>query len=495
MRIKQLAVNLLATEGTLAQKTIRGGFWVFFSFGFGRILDIVRSIILARLLTPADFGLMGMVNVVTMALIVFTTSGVGPALIHRRHVTDDVLNVAWAIGVLRGVLLCGVVFGAAPLMANFFGAAALQPLLQVIAFTFLTEGFVNIGLTVLQKELNFKTVAGLDLGSAVLSFAVTVVAALILRNVWALAIGALVEALARLVGSYIVHSFRPRLYWNWQLAKELLGYGKHLLGSSVVYYFLTQGDDALVGKILGTAPLGLYGLAYRLSNMPATNITQVVSQVTFPAFSQIQEDLPALRSAYLRTLRFVALIAVPMSGGMFALAPEIVGVVYGDRWLPMVPAFMILCFYGLERSIGASTGTVFLALGKPHLALYLNVAKLVTMAVFLYPLTRHYGILGTSIAVTISAVVVAVAVLPTAARLMQCRLTLLLGELRTPFAGTMLMVVGLFLVKRLFTPDRSVVTLLGLVGLGALIYGVYVFCSQPGWVRRGISLAARWLKE
>lgn len=374
--LKQLAAGLSTAEGTLAQKTVRGGFWVFFSFGLGRILGLVSSIVLARLLMPADFGLMGLVGVSMAAIATFTTTGIEPALIHGGEINNQVLNVAWTISVLRGILLWFTVFAGAPFIAAFFRTTALESLLRVVAFTFLAEGFVNVGLTILRKDMDFKTLAVFDLGVLAPSLVASIIAAVILRNVWTLVIGAIVQALVRLVASYLIHPFRPRLHWDWSLAKDLFGYGKHVIASGVVHYFLTQGDDALVGRVLGAAPLGFYGLAYRLSNMPATNLTHVVSQVMFPAYSQIQEDTVALRSAYLNTLRSVALIAVPLSAGLFVLAPEIIAVLYGDKWLAVVPAFMVLCFFGLERSIGASAGPLFLAVGKPHLVLYLTLAKL-----------------------------------------------------------------------------------------------------------------------
>ena len=478
-RARRLLARLRGTGGSVAEKMARGAVWAFAGYGVSRMLGFASSIVLARLLSPGDLGLMGLVGVVTAAIYALTVVGVAPALIHTRVLTDDLLHVAWTLSLVRGGLLAALVLAVAPLLASFFAEPALKLLLRVMSVVFLADGSANVGMTLLRKQLDFRTVARAGAAVGVVGLAVTVAAAVLLRNVWALVIGAIAQSIAQLVVSYVVHPFRPRIRWDWGAARRLLDYGKSVMASGVVYYLLTQGDDALVGRVLGTPALGLYGLAYRLSNTPATGLSQVVSLVTFPAYAQMRDDLPALRSSYLNTLRFVSLLAVPLSGGLLALAPEIVAVLYGSKWLPMVPAFTVLCLFGLERAIGSTSGPVFLAVGKPQTLLRLNLAKLAAMGVLIFPRTAKYGRLGTSIAVTGSAVVVALTVLPTVARELKCDVSIILRTLRPSFLGALLMVLGLLLLKRAWVHPASPAALASLVVAGALVYGVLVFCTQP----------------
>lgn len=487
-QIPRTVQSLFTTGGTLGQRVARGGGWAFFSFGSLQVLGLIRSIILARLLAPSDFGLMSLVWMAIAALGVFAEMGLGPALIQREDVSRDVLNTAWVIQILRGTVLCAVALVASPYIAAFFQAPLLEPILKVIAFTMLIAGFNSVGLILLQKDLDFRRLAYFKLITVTSSVVVTVMAAFILRSVWALVIGELAQAIVWLIASFIVCPFRPKIYLDRRLAGELLGYGKHILGAGVVNYLLTQGDDALVGKVLGTAPLGFYGLAYRLSNMPATGITHIISQVTFPAYSEIQDDPEALKRAYLKTLKFTAMLSVPLAGGLFALAPEIVSVFYGEKWLPMVPSLMVLCLFGLERSIGATVGPLFLGIGKPQLVLYVTLVKLCVMALVIYPLTLHYGIFGTSLAVTLSAVAVQMVVMPTAAKLIQCRLSTLLRTLLHPFCGAGIMIAMLFSLKAILALPVSLYSLLSLTFIGSLTYFCYIWMADRDWIREATSV-------
>jgi lipopolysaccharide exporter len=472
---KRLVRTLFASGGTLSQRAARGGFWAFFSYGGGRLLGVIRSIILARLLLPDDFGLMGLAEVATGFLAVMTEMGVAPTLIHKQDANGDVLHTAWIISVLRGILLCIITFLAASPTAAFFGTPALTPILQVMAFMFIASGLNNTGLILLKKELEFRTLAYFDLAVNASSLIVATIAAVILRNTWALVLGALSQALVILIGSYIIHPFRPRPKWHSGAAKDVLNFGKYIFGAGIVNYFLTQGDDALVGKILGTAQLGFYGMAYKLSNMPTTSITHVIGRVAFPAYAKLQNDIPALRQAYLRILKITSLLAVPMAGGLFALAPELVQLLYGQNWLPMIPSFMVLCAYGLERAVNASVGALFNAKGKPQIPFYLVIFKLILLALMIYPLTVRYGILGTSVASALVAVIISMNAMPLVARALECKISMVLRPLVGPFAATGMMVSSLLLLKLSGWFNPNFFSLMTLVIVGVLVYALSLY--------------------
>lgn len=469
-QIKKLARNLNSSDGTLSQRAVRGGFWVFSSYGGGKLLGFIRSVILARLLLPSDFGLMGLAAVATGFLTVITEVGTGQALIHKQDDSDDMLNTAWTLTLLRSTTLCALTFLTAGPVAALFETPALAPILRVMSFLFVISGLENIGLILLKKELDFRTLAYFDFASNVLSLVAVIIAALILRNAWALVLGSLFQALIALVGSYVIHPFRPRLTWRPQTVRVLLNYGKYIFGGGIVRYFLTQGDDALVGKVLGTAQLGFYGMAYNVSNMPATSITHIIARVAFPAYAKLQNDIPSLRHAYLRMLKFIGLLAVPVSGGLLAVAPELVHVLYGEKWLPMIPSFMILCIYGLERAINASVGPLFQATGRPQVVFYLNLFKLILLALIIYPFTIRYGIMGTSIASTLVAIIISMNATFSVAKTLQCSISSVLKPLFGPFAATGIMISSLFLVKLSGRFGANLFSLMALVIIGVLVY-------------------------
>ncbi len=472
-KIGELSSRLFATEGTLSQKVVRGGFWVGVSFGAEKVLGLVRSIILARLLVPEDFGLMGVTAVVLGGLSVFTNTGIEPAIIQRKDCNERVLNTAWVISVIRGIFLCILLFIAAPYVALFFNDSRLTLIVRVISITLLASGFRNIGLILLQKELDFRKRTYFSLIVSTCTTTTAIILAFILKNVWALVVAEVVGSFVSLFVSYLIHPFRPRFQFNRIASRELLAFGRYIFASGVLVYLITQGDDAFVGRFLGMTALGFYQYAYYLSNLPATNITHVISQIIFPAYCKIQEEQEALWTGFLRVIGLTAFLAFPLSGLLLVLAVPIVRFLYGSQWLPIVPALQVLCVFGAIRSIAATTGPLFTALGKPKFIFYVNLAKLGLIAVLVFPLTRQYGIVGTSLSVTIPMIVEQFALWKILSRaLPSVRIRGIVGELWPPILGVVLMgctlaLVDLFLIgESSFTMSMFIVQVL----LGTGIY-------------------------
>lgn len=470
--------NLFRRDGATSDQMVRGGVWVFVSYGLQQAINIARSIILARLLTPGDFGLMGLASLAMAALSVFTETGIWPALVQRKVLDEDTKYTAWIIFALRGILLGLLLVIVAPLVARFFAQPQLTALLTVLAGVFVISGCNSLSVILLQRELRFDRITYLNLAVTLVSLVSSVGAAIALRNVWAFVAGELVGATAAMLLSYRIEDFRPKLRFSRSRARELLSYGKYLTGAGIITYLATQGDDAVVGKTLGTEALGFYGVAYRASNLPATSISHVINQVTIPGFSKVQDDIAQLRSMYLKTLRLTALVAVPFTGGMFILAPFFIPVLYGPQWVPAIPAFMVLCFFGLERAIGSVAGPVFLARGKTRLILIIGLSKLLTMAVCIVPLTLRYGILGTSIAVTISAVVVQCGVLLAVSQLTDASIGSIGRQTLKPAVATILMMAVLFAAQQLFSWPVGLASLLVMSGLGVLVYLLIIIPSE-----------------
>jgi lipopolysaccharide exporter len=472
---KKLVKNLFASGGSLSQQTARSGFWVFLSYGSGRILGVIRIIILARVLLPKDFGIVGLAEVAVGFLAVLVEIGVAPALIQKQNITDETLDTAWVISVLRGALLGMMVFLVSGPAATFYQTPELVPVLRLMSLLFIFNGFSNPGIILLQKEMHFRILAYYGLVTGFADLGVTILLASIFRNYWALVYASFFQGLMLLVGSYIIHSFRPKLRWQTGAARDIINYGKFILGGGIVNYFLTMGDNALVGKVLGTTSLGLYRMAYNISNLPSTSISHVIGQVAFPAYAKLQSDLSSLKLAYLKILKMTSLLAVPLAGGMVVLAPELVSVLLGEQWIPMVPAFMVLTFYGLERAVNASVAPLFKAIGKPQIPFYLTLWKLFLLVIIIYPLTLKYGILGTSIASSLVALMISVNVLLPVSRALHCRISALLIPLIGPFTATGWMMSALFAIRLLGWLHTDFFSLIFSILFGVGVYTISLF--------------------
>ena len=404
-KIKKIANNLITPGGTLSQRVVKSGFWVFFLRIFNQGFGLLRLIILARILSPKDFGLMGIAVLTISILETFSETGFQEALIQKKEDIKSYLDNVWTFLILRGFLLFVILYFIAPYAAVFFNTPEAKPIIRVIGFSILFEAFTNIGVTYFKKELEFNKEFLYQLTGTLADFIVAISTVLILRNVWALVLGLLAGNITRCFVSYLIHPYRPRLNFALEKVKELFGFGKWIFGSSILVFLITHGDDILVGKLLGTTALGFYQLAYRISNMPATEITHVISQVTFPAYSKLQDNIPKLREAYLKVLQVTAFLSFPIAGLIFVLAPDFTKIFLGEKWLPMVPAMQVLVWWGVIRGLVGSMSPIFLSLGKPKVVTKMQFFQSVLLILFIYPLIMHWDILGASFAVLLSALI------------------------------------------------------------------------------------------
>lgn len=382
-------------------RVVRGGFWVFVLRITTGLFGLVRTIILARLLAPADFGVFGIALLAVSSLQAFSQTGFGAALVQKKGDTKSYLDTAWTVQVIRGVVLGLIAFALAPYVAAFFDTPAAKPILQVIAFSVLLGGFGNIGLIYFQKELKFHKTFIYALGGTLADIGTAIPAAFLLRSVWALVLGLLAGTVVRLVMSYVIHPYRPRLGFDKHQFKELFGFGKWVLGSTVVIFFLNHGDDAFLGKVLGVTTLGFYQLAFRFAYLPGSEIG-VLSRVAFPAYSELQDNIPKLRTAYLKMLRLVTFLAIPLTAGIFALSPAFTQIFLGNKWMPMVPALRILAISSLIKTTTDTSGALFYSIGRPDIAFKMVLVRVVILAVTIYPLTMLWKMSGTSLAVVIA---------------------------------------------------------------------------------------------
>ena len=329
-------------------------------------------------------------------------TGFQTALIQKKEGIASFLNTAWTVSGIRAILLFVILFTTAPSISKFFNSPDAVWVIRIIALSTLLTGFRNIGLLYFQKELQFSKVFFYEFFSTVIDLCLAILLALILRNVWALVWAGLAGQFARLILSYVVHSYRPRLRFDKGEFTELFGFGKWVFASSIIVFIATQGDDVIVGKMLGVAALGFYQMAYTFSNMPATEITQVVSIVMLPAYSMLQDDLPKLKQGYLKVLQVTALISTPLAGGIIALAPEFTELFLGPKWMPAVPAMRILALSGLLRSIISTMSPVFVSIGRPDISVRCQIVRMSLLAILIFPLTVRWGLLGASYSALIS---------------------------------------------------------------------------------------------
>ena len=467
-------MNVASTDNAIAGlrgKIIRGGAWISAQYGLRQLLAFLRIIIVARNVAPTDMGVLGMAALAVTLVRVFTETGVQQALVQRRDDSNTVLDTAWTILLVRNLAIAALLAMGAGIVASFFHDARVEPVLRVVSLVLVLDGLTNIAVVLFQRRLDFRRQALYLSGADIIEFVVTVSLAMALKNVWALVYGWIAGAAARVILSYVVEPRRPRLLLERATVASLFGYGKWLTASSILVYFLTQGDKVIVGRFMGATALGFYNLAFKVSNLPATAVTHVISSVMFPVYAKVQDDHARLVRLYLRSLRLSALLSVPAAVMIAALADGLVKVFLGARWEPSIPLIQLLAAYGLLRSFGATTGSVFLAMGRPRIRTLIQVTQVIIFAAAVYPMTRAWGLPGIAAAVTTYALTTNLYAVQRAAKECGVAARDVVEALSVPLTAGAIAYVAISALRVLDALDRpSIASLIALAIAGTIAY-------------------------
>lgn len=363
---------------------------------FASGVNAITLIVLANLLTPYDFGIVGIAGFVLGIVGQFSDFGLGPAVIQRQKDTEEALYTGGAMRMLIALTLFIFVFLTADVAAWIFKSDEVVNVIRISAVMFFltSAGFVSTNR--LTKELKFGKLAIVTVVISLVSASSSITIAWFTRTYWAMIIGPIIGTSIGLIALYIVCPWKARFRIDRRIARELFGYGKHVFLMLFFVFLIFHLDDAFVGAFLGLTVLGYYFIAYKWSSFFANFLTKLVYKVMFPTYSQIQEIPSKLKRGYIETLEMLSLAAFPLYFALVIMAPEFVALLLGDQWLPAVLSLQILCFFGLARTLTEPAGNMFLAIGKTKVLSKTNLLNFIILAIFIYPATTAYGIEGVS---------------------------------------------------------------------------------------------------
>lgn len=495
-RIFNKFLNLWRSSDRIGQQAARGGALVFFERIAIKAIQFVKTVVIARLLFPEDFGLFGFAMLAIAVSETLVQTGFNSAIIQEKGDVKKYLDNAWTVNVIRGIALALILFFiAAPLAGNFFHAEEVILFIQVLALVALLSSFENIGIILLQKEMQFQRQFFYSYGGVVIETIMVIVGAYILRSPWALVVGVAAGRMTFLVLSYLLHPYRPKLNFDFSGAWHLFKYGKWISITGIITFFATQGDNIVVGRMLNESALGFYQLAFALGTLPAVEVGRVLGKVLFPLYTKMHAEEDRLKSAFLKASQMVFLIAVPASAGLFILAPEIVRVVYGARWLPMVPVLYVIVIYGFLKSIEATVLPLLLGTGKPYVQTSITVLQLAVMFSLIIPFTGKYGAVGAASAATLGVFSGQVLLLYYLKRYTQFSARTFVYALGFPVLGSIIMCGAIIGVKHVIVADH-VLVLASFILFGALLYSgsIFLFDRMGGgkiyesiiWIKKNI---------
>ena len=351
-----------------------------------RLISIVSTLILARLLQPDDFGVVALAFMVLAFIQVFLEFGVGIALVQNAQATEEHFHSAWTLRLMQALAVAAMLGLGAPLGAAYFNDPRLTPVLQVLALNVLIGSFENIGIVSFQKNMQF----GLELRYLVINrlatFAFVIFGAWLLRSYWAMIAAGTLGGIFTVTHSYIAHPMRPR--WSTRRLRELFSVSQWLLLRNIGMYADANLHKMLVGRRTDTATMGGYALASDVAGMPSSELLQPLNRVLFPAFVQAKGDLVELKRLFLLAQSLQVLVAVPAGVFVALVAADLVPVLLGVRWASAIPFLQVLALAAVVEAIMTSPGYVILTLGRfkqVTAVVWCQVAVFVALALWWIP--------------------------------------------------------------------------------------------------------------
>lgn len=363
-----------------------------------RALGYIRIAVLARVLTPVQFGVFGIASIVLSFLEVLTQSGINVFFIQREGKVKEYVNEAWLISIIRGILVSSILFFSAKLISGFYSSPEAYSLLALISVVPLIRGFLNPSIINYQKNLKFKKEFNLRMAIYFLESLVVVFVALTKRTassfVWGMIMGVILE----LVLSFALFKPTPVFKFSLLKLKKIARRGKWVTLAGIFRFAFEQGDDAVVGKVINTFSLGLYQAAYKISSLPLTEVTQVFGKVTFPIYVEIRGDKKRLKRAFIRTFAVISALVIPFGLLMYLFPDVIVRIILGPNWLEASSVLKALAIFGVARALFFTTNPLFMAVKKQEYVTITNAVSMVAMLFAIIPFIGRWGLMGAAYA-------------------------------------------------------------------------------------------------
>jgi O-antigen/teichoic acid export membrane protein len=355
------------------KSSIHGVKWTGAAEFFTRILQFVVTVVLARLLTPDDFGLIALSLVVVYFIQLVIDFGISSAIIQKPDVSSKHYNSSFLLVTLFSVLISILFFYESRLIANLLGNPNTSQLIKYLALLVVLNGVNFLPRVHLTRQLEFKKIAIAELLSIVAYGIFTIVSAFILRNVWCFVIGLISEHLVLGIFLWIFSRLKISLEIHWSALKDLFNFSSVVFGTRLLNFFNINVLMILINKFFGSFSLGLFSLAYQIIDLPTQRVAKNIMKVMYPILSKLQKNTKDFEKILLNSLLVITLIIFPFFTLLFLLAEPFVLVFYGTKWIEVVPFIKILCVVGIIRSLWTGISVVSMSLGRPGFEFFLNI--------------------------------------------------------------------------------------------------------------------------
>lgn len=438
--------NTVMNNMSLSGKIIKGGIWLQVSKFLQLGVNFIVTAVLARLLYPEDFGLIGIIFVYTTFITIFTKVGFGSALIQKQDADQRQISTLYWLNLLFGLFSAAAVFATAPLAAWFYGYDELLPLIRIISANFLVSPLYQIHRKILEKNLRFPILAKIDVLSSLGAGLIGIGCAYSGYGVYSLVFQSICLNVLCLIGIRFALKWKPGYSFSLSHVKEMFYFSIKMKGAQLSRYFEKNIDLFILGKMFTSEIFGFYTLAVRIVNIPIRRICHTFAEVLFPSFSSIQDDLKRIKKGYLKSVQMMAIFIFPLILLVGLYARPLVIHILGERWLPAADILLLLSWVGAIQSVELLSTVVYPAINRPDISLKLGIIRaLVTgPAVFI---GGSYGLLGAALAIFISKGLLFIVSLQWLRKFLEFSYVEMLKYMSGPLLGMSLIIIISHLIK------------------------------------------------
>ncbi len=460
----------MITNNQIKTAVIRGAVWNYSTFIGSKGLVFVTTIILARLLSPEDFGLLALGMIAISYLDTIDNLGVADAMIQRQNDVERAYNAAFVINLITGLVLTIAGFLLSPLVATFFKEPRVAPILQVLSLSFLISGIGQLLESRFRKQLDFRSKFIAEVGKAVIKGIVSIVLALTGFGVWSLIWGQVAGTFSSTLLYWLRERWIPRINFDFQIMRSLFGFGSQMIMVEILGMIHKNIDYLIVGYLLGSEQLGYYTMGFRLPELVIINVCYIFGQTLFPAYSKLQDQKDNLRAGYLQTIQYLSLITIPAGMLMYLIASDFVLFFYGDKWETSIKIVQVLSIYALIYSLSYNAGDIYKATGRPVILNQLGIVKLAITVPALW-FAASYGILYVAYAQVATTIILTALRLIIAKNIIGFKWSEFIQALRPAILSSLIMFTTGILI---YTQLGNATPLLRLLVIGSISAVVYL---------------------
>jgi len=454
----------------LKVKSIKSVFWISITKGLSQSASWIVTILLARLLVPADFGLVAIAMIFIAFIEMMNDLGIGVALIQKQNLNENEINTAFITSILLGIFFTVILFTFSGFISRFFNNAELTGIIQAASFGVLLVSIRNVPINLLHRELDFKTISFATVSSNIISGISSIILAYSGYKVWSLIIGFLIRESIMTAVITIAKPIKLKKAFDRRTMVKLTNFGLPVSGSRIIWYFTQNFDYLLVGKILGESILGLYRVAFVIGRTPLKKIWLIVNRILVPVFSRLVDDKERLTSYFLRVNRYLALIIVPANIGLFLLANDFILVILKEKWIEILVPLKVFLLLSIVESLSLACAPLLVAKGMPKINFKISLlGSLLFIPALLIGI--KFKLIGILVVWAVYLPLMTCIKISVVLKKLDLPFLTYLNNLRDVFTSTFIMVLGILLADKLYLSEiTSSYRLFLSVVLGVMIY-------------------------